>query len=145
MRNISCDEIICIENIVDFKATYYINNLNLSDLIEDIIEGCKRGFLDILGMEVFLYSLKFVPFTNEIRAESIHSEISECIKNQLYCKSSRWNVPKILKKIKQLQRLFLWDYVIDGSLIKFNDNEIYWDLEVSFILNNEGVELYSST
>lgn len=145
MRKISCEEIVCIESITDFQATYYITNLNLSDLIEDITEGCKRGFLDILDIEVFLYSLKFVPFTNEKRAENIHSELTECIRNQLYCKSSKWSIPKILKKIKQLQRIILWYYVIDGSLVKYNNNEINWDLDVLFILNKEGAELYSFT
>lgn len=44
----SCDEIICIENIVDIQATYCVINLSLSDLIEDIITELQKGFLPIL-------------------------------------------------------------------------------------------------
>ena len=120
----SCEEIICIENIVDIQATYYIMNLSLSDLIEDIITEIQKGFLPILEIRVFFHSLNSIPFTDEAKGQQILDTLSACMENQLYLTQSDWNAEKIMENIIKLQMLILWDYVIDGSLVVFEDNEI---------------------
>lgn len=45
-----------------------------------------------------------------------------------------------MKNIRELQILILWDYNINGSIIMYNDNEIKWDMDVSFILNEGEIE-----
>lgn len=56
---------------------------------------------------------------------------------------SKWNTVEIMKNIKELQILILWDYNINGSLIMYNDNEIKWDMDVSFILNEGEIEFFN--
>lgn len=71
MRKISCQKIVCIENIVDFQAKYSLLNLSLSTLIKEILGELKKGFIPILEISVFLESLKSVPFTDESKGEAI--------------------------------------------------------------------------
>jgi len=128
-----CDQIVCIENIVDLQATYSVLPLSLSRLISDIIKGCKQDIINVLDMKVFLYALRYIPFTDEEQAREISLELAECVKKELYAKSKKWSVSKFLKKISSLQELIMWDYLIAGSLIMYNNEEIVWDLNVSFI------------
>jgi len=136
----SCDEIVCIENVVDIQATYCIINLSLSDLIDEILQEAKKGFIQILELRILLQSLKFVPFTEERKGEQLLSELIEHIEDQ-----TEWNITYIVKKVVLLQQLILWDYIINGSLIIYHNNEIKWDIDVAFILNQGEVELYRLT
>ena len=63
------------------------------------------------------------------------------MKNQSYLSQSEWTTEKIMKNITKLQRLILWDYVINGSIIVCSDNEIIWDVDTSFILHEGRVEI----
>jgi hypothetical protein len=110
----SCDAIVCIENIVDIQATYYVMNLPLSELIKDILEEIREGLLPILEIRIFLHSLRDVLFTNEMKGQRILEEVDNCIKNQLYVGQTEWTVGKLVKSIIELQRLILWDYRITG-------------------------------
>ena len=69
----------------------------------------------------------------------------DCIKNQLYLSQSMWTSVKIKKYIMKLQMLILWDYDINGSLVMYNDNDIRWDMDVSFILNKGEIEIFNIT
>ena len=139
----SCEEIICIENIVNIQATYYIMNLRLSDLIEDILTEIQEGFLPLLEIRIFLHSLKDVPFTNEDKGQQILDKMDECMENQLYLRQAEWTTDKIMKNIMALQRLILWDYMITGSIVVYSDNEIQWDVNITFILHEGKVEIYN--
>ena len=128
-----CDQIVCIENVVDIQATYSILNLSLSRLIADIIKGCKQSFINVLDVNVLLYALRDVPFTDEKLAREISLELMECITEELYSKSKKWTIRRILRKINTLQELIMWDYMIEGSLTMYDSNEIAWDVDVSFM------------
>jgi hypothetical protein len=143
VRKISCQEIVCIENIVDLQATYSVLNLSLSNLIEEILEELKRGFIPILEIRVFLHSLKSVPFTDEAKGEFMLYKLIDCMKNQLYITQSKWTPVEIMKYILKLQILILWDYNIDGSLVMYNDNDIRWDMNVFFILDKGEIEVFN--
>lgn len=143
MKEFMCKEIVCIENIVDLQATYSVLNLSLSNLIFDIIKESARGFISILNVRVFLYSLQFIPFTDEQKAQQLRVELVECLNNRLYAKSKKWTVQKFIRKIRKLQDLIMWDYIIDGSLVMYNNDEIRWDLDVSFMLIEGHAKLYN--
>jgi hypothetical protein len=130
-----CDDIICIENIVDLQATYTILDLSLSDLITNIINDCKIGVINILDVRVFLRALQNLPFSDEDLARTICIEVGECIENELYGKGNSWNIKEFLNKIQQIQELIIWDYTIGGSLTVYNNcqQDIFWDLEVNVI------------
>ncbi len=136
---------MCIENIVDLQVTYSVINLSLSNLIEEILGELNLDFIPILEIRVFLQSLRSVPFTDEIKGELILYELNDCIKNQLYQSNSTWTSDIIKKYILKLQMLVLWDYDINGFLVMYNDNEIKWDMEVSFVLNEGEIEIFNAT
>ena len=138
----SCIEITCIENIVDIQATYCVINLSLSNLIEDVITELQKGFLPILEIRLFLHSLKSVALTNETEGQRILDKMTMCMRNQLYLSQSEWTTEKIMKNITKLQRLILYDYMINGSIV-YSDNEIIWDVNTSFILHEGKVEIYT--
>jgi len=139
----SCQEIVCTENIVDLQATYSVLNLSLSNLIEEILEELTSGYIPILEIRVFLQSLKSVPFTDEVRGELLLYKLINSMKNQSYLTQSMWRPAKIMKYILKLQMLILWDYDINGSLVMYNDNEIIWDIDVSFILDKGEIKIYN--
>lgn len=128
-----CDQIVCIENVVDIQATYSILNLTLSRLIADIIKGNKQGLINVLDVNVFLYALRDVPFRDEKLAMELILELKACIAKELYANSKKWTIVKFMKKIKVLQELIMWDYMIEGSLTMYDSNEIAWDVDVSFM------------
>lgn len=140
----SCDEIVCIENIVDIQATYSVIDLKLSKLIVKILEEMRKGFTPILEILLLLHSLKFVPFTDEKKGGEILYKLIKCMSNQLYLTPSKWTIAYMMKKMLKLQKLILWEYIINGSLIMRDDNEIRWDMEVSFMVNGAQVEFYNS-
>ncbi|MFX1306230.1 MAG: hypothetical protein ACFFDG_05355, partial [Promethearchaeota archaeon] len=117
-------------------------DLTLSKLLKGIIKDCKRGIIDILDISILLYSLKFVPFTNEDKGMKLQEELTECITNQLYSTSANWNAKQFIRKIQQLQDLILWDYSINGSLVLYNNRDITWDLDISFIQHKGIMKLY---
>ena len=138
-----CDEIVCIENIIDLQATYSVLDLKLSMLIEEIEKGCKRGMIDILHFKLLLSALRDVPFKDEEKAHQILTALKECIENELYGGSKKWSILEILGKVQRLQKYILLDYILDGSFIVFNDEIVWWDLEVNIIKPEELFQLFS--
>ncbi|MFX0154491.1 MAG: hypothetical protein ACFE9Q_08190 [Candidatus Hodarchaeota archaeon] len=134
---------MCIENIVDFQATYSILNLSLSTLIREILDKLKRGFIPILEIRIFLHALKSVPFADEPKGELLLHNLIDCVNNQWYLIKSVWTPAKIGEYVSKLQILILWDYKINRSLILYNDNEIKWEMDVSFILNKGEIEFFN--
>ena len=61
----SLEEIICLENIIDKKSTYYVIDLNLSKLVKQILKKGKNGVIPILETRLLLHSFIYIPFSNE--------------------------------------------------------------------------------
>jgi len=79
-----CDEIVCIEKVVDFQATYSILDLELSNLISAIVRACKQDYFNILNLKVFFHSLRDVPFKNEDKALELCNELMRYIKQKSF-------------------------------------------------------------
>ena len=134
MSIMSLDELISIER-VEFQTTkeriqetYVVNSLTLSKLFKKVLSEIKLDILPILNIEMLLYVIKSIPFTNEVEGVRFLESLNECMKFQLYGKSREWNCKTIATKIKKLRKLILYDYSIEGSLIIYCDNRIEWDL-----------------
>jgi len=137
----SLDELISIER-VEFETskeriqeTYVIAGLTLLKLFTEVLDEVEADILPILNIEILLYALRSVPFTNEVEGVYIIESLNEYMKYQLYGKSSVWNCKTIASKIKTLRSLILCDYSIEGSLKLYYDNQIEWDLAVLFLLD----------
>jgi len=137
----SCQEIMCIENIIDLQATYSVLSLSLSNLIEEILEELKKGIIPILEIRVFLQSLKSVTLTDEAKGELLLNALITYMNELIFLEQSMWTPTKIMKYILKLQNLILWDYHISGSLVIYNDNNIKWDMDVCFVLDKEKIEI----
>ena len=129
------DEIVCVENIDDFQATYSILKLNLSNLINIIVCACRQDYFNILDLKVFFHLLRDVSFTNEKKALKLCNKLLKYIK----CKSFSY----FKKKMGKLRNLIKGDYQINGSVIEYkNNNKPRWDTTVSFILKESIMEMY---
>ena len=135
----SLDELISIER-VEFETskdriqeTYVIADLSLLKLFKEVLSEVKRDILPILNIEILVHVLGCVPFTNETKGVGITESLSECMENQLYGKSPKWNCKTIASKIKKLRTLILYDYLIEGSLKLSYDDKIEWDIVVSLL------------
>lgn len=128
----SLDELISIER-VEFERsriqeTYSVDNLLLSRLFEELIKEVKKDILPILDMYILLQALQSVPFTDEARGIKITENLSKWMNEELYGKEVKCN--EIVKKLRKLNELILYDYLIEGSLTVYHDYHIDWDLEV---------------
>ncbi|MFX1506817.1 MAG: hypothetical protein ACFFDC_12005 [Promethearchaeota archaeon] len=138
MRNFSLDELISIER-VEFQSTkerlqetYVITNLRLSKLFKKILREVKRDILPILNVKILLYALKSVPFTDETRGIRIMDGLKDCMEYQLYGKYDEWNCKVIRTQLNELKGLILYDYLIEGWLTLYINNQIEWNLTTSF-------------
>jgi len=138
-----CDEIVCIENIVDLQATYSVLDLKLSMLIEEIDKECKQGMIDILHFKILLYALRDIPFKDEEKARQLYTTLGECIENELFGRSKKWSILRILRKVQRLQKYILWDYIINGSFTVFNDEIDWWELKVDIVRPEEIFHLFN--
>ena len=134
----SLEELISIERIENYKKsrikeTYSVYELNLSRLFVEVVDEVEKDNLPILDMYILLYSLKFVPFTDEAKGLEIFEALKGCMNYELYGKSSQWSCKKIAHELEKLCGLIAYDYLIEGSLIVYYDYDIEWDLSV-FIL-----------
>lgn len=134
----SLEELISLERIEYYdrsriKETYSVYKLTLSKLFNEVLDEVERSILPILDMKILLYTLEYVPFTIEVKGLHILEGLNECMKLQLYAKSSQWSCKAIGNELKKLYRLIAYDYLIEGSLIVYHDYKIEWDLSV-FIL-----------
>lgn len=136
-----CDEIVCIENIVDLQATYSVLELKLSMLIEEIDRECKQGMIDILHFKILLYALRDVPFKDEGKAHRLLTALVEYFENELFGRSKEWSIFRILKKIQKLQKYILWDYMLNGSFTVYYDETVWWELIVKIIKPEEFSQL----
>ena len=140
---VSLEELVCIEMVksstanIELQATYSIVNLKVSKLFKDVLKELERGVLPILETRVLLYALRNEPFSNEINGINLLDELTVCMEKQLYATHSKWNCRIILKDLKKLQNLVLYEYEINGSLIVYDDGEIFWDLIASVIVENQ--------
>ena len=128
----SLDELISIER-VEFERsriqeTYSVDNLLLSRLFEELIKEVKKDILPLLDMYILLQALQSVPFTDEAKGIKITENLSKWMNEELYGKEVKCN--EIVKKLRKLNELILYDYLIEGSLTVYHDYHIDWDLEV---------------
>ncbi|MBA7530670.1 hypothetical protein ES705_22879 [subsurface metagenome] len=126
----SLDELISIER-VEFERsriqeTYSVDNLLLSRLFEELIKEVKKDILPILDMYILLQALQSVPFTDGAKGIKITENLSKWMNEELYGKEVKCN--EIVKKLRKLNELILYDYVIEGSLTVYHDYHIDWDL-----------------
>ncbi len=137
----SLEELISIERVElqatkeRLKETYVVERLKLSKLFEEILKEVKKDILPLLDIEILLYVLKSVPFTNEVRGVQILEALNECLDYELYGKVGEWSCKTVANKLGQLKNLVLYDYLIEGSLIIYHSKDLEWDLKVSFILD----------
>jgi len=142
LSNMSLDELISIER-VEFETskeriqeTYVINTLPLSKLFKEILREINFDILPILNIKILLYALRSIPFIDEGEGLGLIESLKHCMDNQLYGKSNEWNCKAISTRIIELRQLVLYDYMIEGSLKLYHDNQILWDLWVSIFLVN---------
>ena len=141
----SLEELICIETVqsstanIELQATYSIINLKVSILFEDVLKELEGGILPILETRVLLYTLRNEPFSSELKGINLLDALIICMERQLYATHSKWTSNVILKDLKKLQKLVLYEYEINGSLIVYDDGEIFWDVIISMILENQQI------
>ncbi|MFW9828037.1 MAG: hypothetical protein ACFFEY_10615 [Candidatus Thorarchaeota archaeon] len=99
----------------------------------------KYELIPLLEVRILFQVLINVPFLNEEKGNQILKDLMNCVINHWYTQKSIWNGKTILYRIKSLKKLVLFDYEINGSFIKYNDNHIYWDLKISLIMNQNGI------
>ena len=121
---------------IELQATYTILNLKISKLFDDVLKELEKGILPILETRILLHCLRNIPFSNEIQGINLLDALVVCMEKELYATHLKWNCKVILKNIMRLQKLVLYDYDINGSLIAYDDGEIFWDVIVSLILDN---------
>jgi len=131
----SLDELISIER-VEFESsriqeTYSVDSLLLSKLFEELITEVKKDILPILDMYILLHVLQSVPFIDEAKGIEITENLSKWMNEELYGKEVKCS--EIVKILRELNKLILYDYVIEGSLTVYHDYHIDWDLEVSIL------------
>jgi hypothetical protein len=135
----SLEELINIERVqiastnTMLQETYSIENLRLSKLFEEVLKELEMSVIPILDVRILLYSLKSVPFTDEVKGSLILEELTTCIRNELYGLSKSWDCEKILSELQKLRNLILYDYILDGSIVIYYYNKIEWDLDVCFL------------
>ena len=100
----------------------------MSRLFEELITEIKKDILPILDMYILLQALQSVPFTDEAKGIKITENLSKWMNEELYGKEVKCN--EIVKKLRKLNELILYDYLIEGSLTVYHDYHIDWDLEV---------------
>ena len=143
LSNMSLDELISIER-VEFETskeliqeTYVVNTLPLSKLFKEVLFETSLDILPILNIKILLYALRSIPLTEEVEGLGLLESLNDCMENQLYGRSNEWNCKTISTRIKELRQLVLYDYMIEGSLKLYQDNQILWDLGVSIFLFNK--------
>ncbi|KKN13172.1 hypothetical protein LCGC14_1009000 [marine sediment metagenome] len=135
----SLDELISIERVElnatkeRIRETYDITTLMLSKLFREILLELRRDIIPLLDVEILLFSLKSVPFTNEVKGLKLLESLKGCLVNELYRKSNEWTCKSFTIKLQELMSLILYDYIIDGSIIVYRSNPTEWDLRVSLI------------
>ena len=139
----SLDELISIER-VEFETskeriqeTYVVNTLPLSKLFKEVLFETSLDILPILNIKILLYALRSIPFNDEVEGLGLLESLNDCMENQLYGRSNEWNCKAISTRIKELRQLVLYDYMVEGSLKLYQDNQILWDLGVSIFLVNK--------
>ena len=137
LSNMSLDELISIER-VEFETskeriqeTYVVNTLPLSKLFMEVLLEINQDILPILNIKILLYALRSIHLTDEVEGLELLKSLNDCIENQLYGKSNEWDCKAISTRIKELRQLVLYDYIIEGSLKLYHDNQILWDIGVS--------------
>jgi hypothetical protein len=108
-----------------------IYNLSLSKLFVEVLEEIKRDIFPILDIQILLYSLQFVPFTDEVKGLDTFEALKACMDMELYGKSVEWSCRDICTNLENLCDLIVYEYFINGSLVVYQGYEIEWDVVVS--------------
>ena len=137
------EEIVCIEKVVNLQATYTVLDLKLSMLFEEINKECIKGIIDILHFKILMSALRDVPFKDEEKAQQLYMELVECLDNELYGSLKEWSILTIEKKIRELQKYILWDYIINGSFTMYYDEIAWWELKVDIVRPEESLYLFN--
>ena len=147
----SLEELICIETVqsstanIELQSTYSIINLRMSTLFENVIRELEKGIITLLETHILLYSPRNVPFSDAIKGINLLDALTVCMEKQLYTTHSKWNCKVILNDLRRLKKLVLYDYEINGSLIVYEDGEIFWDVIVSIILEDQQTIQFDTT
>lgn len=107
--------------------------MNLSKLIKQILKEGKHGIIPILETRILLHSFLDIPFLKENEGTQILKDLTNCMENHWYSLKDTWNCKSLISGIRKLYRLVLYDYIVSGSLIIYDDDYIYWDLKISMI------------
>jgi hypothetical protein len=99
----------------------------------EVVDKLEKNILPILNMHILLYSLKFIPFTNETKGIEIFESLKEFMSYELHENTSQRCCKRIAHELEKLSQLITYDFLIEGSLIVYHDYEIEWDLIVSII------------
>ena len=134
----SLEELISLEGIENYeksriKETHSVDELKLSRLFVEVVDEVEKNILPVIDIYILLYSLKFIPFTDEVKGLEILEVLKGCVNYDLSGKSLQWSCKKIANELEKLCGLIVYDYLIEGSLIVYHDYKIEWDLGV-FIL-----------
>ncbi|MBY8990137.1 MAG: hypothetical protein KGD58_05240 [Candidatus Lokiarchaeota archaeon] len=131
----SLEELVSLERIENFnnirlKETYLVYNLPLSKLFVEVLEELKKDIFPVLDIHILLYSLRFVPFTDEAEGLEAFKALKACLDKDLYGSPVQWTSTKICNNLEKLCELIVYEYFIEGSLIVYHNYEIEWDLSV---------------
>ena len=133
------------EPVIHLREIYDVHDLELSSLIADIFKKRNNGYFsakNILKIKLLLHCLGDVLLINESLGMKLIREIDCCLE-EYYGKISKSEIDSMLSKLKDLERLKLLDFKINGYINTFNDKqEIEWHVFVTFILENGKVRPY---
>ncbi|MFX1391070.1 MAG: hypothetical protein ACFE9Z_13480 [Promethearchaeota archaeon] len=126
-------ELICLQNIVEIESTFFIIDLKLSKLFKEILTKRIHGLIPTLEVRILFQVLIKISFTNEDLGRQILKDLTNCLVNHWYSENNLVNAKSIIAGIKKFQKLVLFNYKINGSFIKYDDDYILWDLKVNLI------------
>lgn len=133
VKTISFKKLRCLKSIFENQSTYFILDLRLSKLFNEILRESEKGTIPILETRLLLRVLIDIPFLEKEKGMPILKDLTNCIENHWYSKQDEWNCKTILKQLKTLQNLIVDDYLIYGSFIIYSDNYVEWYFKSSLL------------
>ena len=117
-------------NHQNLQETYAVIELNLEKLFREVLKELKKGFLSKLPIKILLYAISQVSLSNIRKGYELLGMLIDCIRNELYTKSTGWGCDRIRKELKKLRKLTKRDYMINGWLRIYDDDHIDWHLKI---------------
>ncbi|MFW9972353.1 MAG: hypothetical protein ACFFDF_19360, partial [Candidatus Odinarchaeota archaeon] len=130
---------LCLKSIFKEQTTYFIINLKLSKLFNDILREAEKGKIPLLETRLLLHTLIDTPFLKKDKGTQILKDVTNCIENHWYSIEDTWNYKVILKQLKTLQKLIVSEFLIYGSFTIYNDDYIEWNTTSSLFVNREKI------